>query len=123
MLKNIPSLENRDNPPTVTGRSSIIIKTDRTVDVAHDYIRTLEIQVRAMEDEHSFLQQKLEKALKRREHPSVGSWQNSDGDNQNEDMSPMTNNDKQTIGFSLFNKDFGKTLQPQSIANNALQLK
>ena len=56
MLKNIPSLEHRDNPPTVTGRSSIIIKTDRTVDVAHDYIRRLDIQVRAMEDEHSFLQ-------------------------------------------------------------------
>ncbi|CDW87745.1 UNKNOWN [Stylonychia lemnae] len=78
------SIQARDNPPTTTNRTTKKEddpqKSDRTIDIAFDYIKRLEAELKTKNNEHQFLKSRLEKALEKKAHPSVGSWQNSDVD-------------------------------------------
>eukprot|EP00347_Sterkiella_histriomuscorum_P011320 403372904 len=82
------SLQARDNPPTTTGRGNQNqgskgnepLKSERTVDVAVDYIKRLERELKSKNNEHHFLKSRLEKAFEKKSHPSVASWQNSEAE-------------------------------------------
>ena len=68
-------LEAKDNPPTHRKSAK---STDRSIDMAHEYIKRLEAQVKVMNDEHKFLQSRLEKAQKNKEDLSMGSWRSNE---------------------------------------------
>ena len=73
------SIQAKDNPPTKTNRTiskndEDPLKTDRTIDIAYDYIKRLEVELKTKNNEHNFLKSRLEKALDKKAHPSVGSW-------------------------------------------------
>ena len=50
------------------------MKSERTVDVAVDYIKRLERELKSKNNEHHFLKSRLEKAFEKKSHTSVASW-------------------------------------------------
>lgn len=95
------SIDARDNPPTVTARDGEA-KTDRTIDIAYDYIARLETDLKAKNNEHQFLRSRLDRALEKKNHPSVGSWQNTSeaggvGDLLHEEFEGAVYQTKQTL--------------------------
>ncbi len=77
------TIDAKDNPPTVTARDDP--KTDRTIDIAYDYISRLETDLKGKNNEHKFLKSRLERALEKKNHPSVGSWQNNNSEDRRDD--------------------------------------
>lgn len=53
-------------------------ESEKTIDVAMDYIKRLERELKAKNSEHKFLKSRLDKALEKKAHPSMASWQNSE---------------------------------------------
>lgn len=81
------SIQAKDNPPTITARrrqeGGYITQdgvgeddneSEKTIDVAMDYIKRLERELKAKNNEHKFLKSRLDRALEKKAHPSVASW-------------------------------------------------
>ena len=90
------SLSAKDNPPTDSQRGQT--DTARTIDAAQEYTRRLESDLKAKVNEHQYLKARLEQAIEKQNHPSMGSWQqNSDVlANKDDDFGHYLSKDRQT---------------------------